>query len=124
MSILEQRKMVAHFATSDTELFSPFRHFKRNLCFICYTRHHSIFNCGTRKGTYRVKNHCELTGVRIFTPHISGLTFNRLDVAGHLLNVYGLTDTLEAATEKLKEDRDKVVLLTKAIQVPSRYEKV
>ena len=99
----EQLKLVTHIATSNMTIFlHHFRHFQRVPCFIFYSPYHSSAKCGGRKGIHLVHHHRELTGVPIALPHVSGMTFNHLDVAGRLLHVSELADTLVATTKKLK----------------------
>lgn len=56
----------------------------------------------------------------ISPPHVSGLTFNHLDVADRLQHVYGLADTFVATTAKLKGAEDKGILFIKVSQAPPR----
>uniref|UniRef100_A0AAV1U3S8 Uncharacterized protein n=1 Tax=Peronospora matthiolae TaxID=2874970 RepID=A0AAV1U3S8_9STRA len=119
VSCPEQLKLVTHIATSETEIFlHHFRHFQRVPCFSCYSPYHSSAKCGGRKGAFQIQHHREFTGIPIAPPHVSGLTFNHLDVAGRLQHVSGLADTLVATTAKLKADGNKAPLLSEVSQVP------
>ena len=70
----------------------------------CYSPYHSSSKCGGRKETFQVQYHREFTGVPICLSHVSGLTFNHLDVAGSLQYISVLAGTLVETTEKLKAD--------------------
>ena len=56
----------------------------------------------------------------IALPHVNGLAFNHLDVAGSMQHVSGLAESLVETTARLKADVDKAPLLSKVSQAPPR----
>ena len=98
----------AHRNIQHGDLSPPLSAFLTLPCFTCYSPYHSTSNCGGRNGAFHVQHHREFTGMPIAPPHVSGSTYNHLDVAGRMQHVSELAESLVATTARLKVDGDRL----------------